>query len=99
MIKPLNKDCSICVSDVTHILYVTHISSNKRGFIWNEIFAPGTICISLLLEEEISGNNINWSIDYKDFENPDYKKSKTYDPTDLGLNAFTLNISFNNNKE
>jgi len=99
MIKPLNIDCSICISDVTHICYVTHISSNKRGFIWNEIFAPGATCISLLLEEEISDNNIYWSIDYKNFENPNYKKPKTYDPSDLGLNAFTLNISFCNNKE
>lgn len=99
MIKPLNKDCSICVSDVTHICYVTDISSNKRGYIWNEIFAPGATCISLLLEEEILDNNIRWSIDYKNFENPDYKKSKTYDPSDLGLNDFPLNISFSNNKE
>lgn len=99
MIKPLDNDYSICVSDVTHIYYVTDISSNKRGFIWNEIFAPGATCISLLLEEEISDNNIYWSIDYKNFENPDYKKPETYNPSDLGLNAFTLNISFCNNKE
>jgi len=99
MIKPLNKDCSICVSDVTHICYVTDISSNKRGYIWNEIFAPGATCISLLLEEEILDNNIRWSIDYKNFENPEYKRSKTYDSSGLGLNAFALNISFSNNKE
>ena len=99
MIKPLKNDYSICVSDVTHICYVTHLSSNKRGFIWNEIFAPGATCISLLLEEEISDNNINWSIDYKDFENPEYKKPETYVPSDIGLNAFTLNINFSNSEE